>query len=53
LNAGTVAENWRLSMQTVVNLGQSQVYHTEHPTARSPWCSMSRGSVSDSWPLFI
>jgi len=29
LNAGAVAENWRLSMQIIVKLVLSQVYHTE------------------------
>jgi len=31
LNAGAVAENWRLLMRSIVNLARSQVYHTEHP----------------------
>jgi len=31
LNAGAVAENWRLSTQSNVNLVGSQVYHTERP----------------------
>jgi len=31
LNAGEVAENWRLSTRNVVNLARSQVYHTERP----------------------
>jgi len=30
LNAGAVAENWRLWTRTIVNLVRSQVYHTEH-----------------------
>jgi len=55
LNAGVVADNWRLSMQSVVNWAQSQVYHTEHPcslfAARSPWCSGSRGLFS--WSLSL
>jgi len=29
LNAVEIAENWRLFMQSVVSLAQSQVYHTE------------------------
>jgi len=32
LNAGEVAENWRLSIWSVVNLAWSQVYHTERPS---------------------
>jgi len=28
-NAGAVSANWRLSTRSVVNLAQSQVYHTE------------------------
>jgi len=51
LNGGAVAANWRLSMQSVVNLARLQVYHTERPSylfaARSPWCTASRGFVSD------
>jgi len=46
LNAGAVAENWRLSTRSVVDLAQtarSQVYHTERPPTRSPCCSASRG----------
>jgi len=39
LNAGEVAENWQLSTQSVVNLARLQVYHTQHPPARSPCCS--------------
>jgi len=31
LNAGVVAENWRLLMGSVVSLAQSQVCHTECP----------------------
>ena len=31
LNADAVAENWRLSTRSVVNLARSQVYHTERP----------------------
>ena len=31
LNADAVAENWRLSMRSIVNLAQSQVCHTECP----------------------
>ena len=46
-NAGEVAENWRLSTRSVVNLAWSPVHHTERPhylfAARSPWCSVSRG----------
>jgi len=42
-------------MRSVVNLARSQVYHTERPPylfgACLPWCSASRGFVSDSWPL--
>jgi len=55
--ANTVAVagySW-LSMRSVVNLARSQVYHTERPPylfgACLPWCSASRGFVSDSWPL--
>ena len=55
LNAGVVAENWQLSMQSVVNWAQSQVYHTQHPrylfAARSPWCSGSCGLFS--WSLLL
>ena len=40
LNAGGVAENWRLPAQNVVDLVQSQVYHPERLpylfAARSP-----------------
>jgi len=40
LNAGGVAENWRLPTRNVVNLVQSQVDHPERPpylfAARSP-----------------
>jgi len=40
LIAGAVAEIWRLSTRSVVNLARSQVYHTERPpclfAARSP-----------------
>jgi len=56
LNAGAVAENWRLSTRSIVNLVRSEVCHTERPpylfAARSPGCSLSRGSVSDGWSLF-
>jgi len=56
LNADALAENWRLSTDSVVNLVRSQVYHTERPpdlfAARSPWCSASRRFVSNSWSLF-
>jgi len=56
LNAIKVAENWRLSTWSVVNLARSQVYHTQRLpylfAARSPWCSASHGFVSDSWSLF-
>jgi len=31
LKEGAVAENWRLSTRSVVNLARSQVYHTERP----------------------
>jgi len=31
LNAGAVAENWRLSTRRVVNVVWSQVYHTDRP----------------------
>ena len=31
LNAGALAENWQLSMRSVVNFAWSQVYHPEHP----------------------
>ena len=31
VNAGAVAENWRLFTRSVVNLARSQVYHTERP----------------------
>ena len=48
--------NWRLPTRTYVNLVRSKVYHVERPpylfAARSPWCSASRGFVSDSWSLF-
>jgi len=54
IDAGAVAANWRLSMQSIVNLAPSKVYHSEHPAylfaACSLWCS---GFVSDSWSLFI
>jgi len=54
-NTGAVAENWRLLMRSVVNLAWLQVYHTERPpylfAARLPWCSMSRGFVTNSWSL--
>jgi len=58
LNAGAVAENWRLSTRSVDNwTPRSQLYHTERPSylfaALWPWCSASRGFVSDSsWSLF-
>jgi len=36
---------------------RSRAYHTERPpylfAARSPWCSASRGFVSDSWSRSI
>ena len=55
LNAVAVPENWRLSMQSVVNLVRSQVCHTEQPryllTTHLPWCSTSRGFLRDSWSL--
>ena len=57
LNAGEVAENWQLSMWSVVNLVRSQVYHTESPpyffAAHSLWCIMSYGFVSDSLSLLM
>ena len=31
LNAGGVAENWRLSTRSAVSLARSQVYRTERP----------------------
>ena len=39
---------------SVVNLVQSQVYHTERPlfAASLLWCSASHGFVGDSWYLF-
>jgi len=50
-------KNWRHSTRSVVNLVRSQVYHAKRPpylfAARSPWCSASRGFVSDSWFLFL
>jgi len=56
LNAGAVADNWRLATRSAVKLVQSQVYHTERPSylfaARMPWCSASRGFVSNSWLWF-
>jgi len=52
VNGGAVAESWRLSTRSVVNLAWSQVDHTERPAylfaACSPWYSASRGFVSDS-----
>ena len=49
-NAGAVAENWRLSIRSVVNIGRSQVHHTGRPpyvfAARSPWCCASRAGLS-------
>jgi len=52
LNAGAVADSWRLSTRSVVNLVPSQVYYTDRSpylfAARSPCCSASRGFVSDS-----
>ena len=39
LNVGKAAENWQLSTRSVVSLARSQVYHSERPPARSPWCS--------------
>jgi len=35
LNEGAVAENWRLSSRSVVNLARPQVYHTRRPSACS------------------
>ena len=43
------------TVASIINLVQSQVYHTERPplfAARLPWCSASRGFVSDCWYLF-
>jgi len=43
------------TVASVLNLVRSHVYHTERPplfAARMPWCSASRGFVSDSWYLF-
>jgi len=52
LHAGAVAENWRVSTCSIVNLGRSQVYHSENPhylfAGRLPWCTASHGFVSDS-----
>jgi len=56
LDAGAVAANRRLSTPCVVYLVPSQVYHTERPphffAERTPWFSVSRGFVSDSWSLY-
>ena len=38
LNAGEVAEYWRLMMRSVVILAQSQVYHTERPPCLQHVC---------------
>ena len=38
-------------MWSVVNLVWSQVYHTYLFVTSLPWCSESRGFVSDSWSL--
>ena len=38
LNTGAVAENWRLSTRSVVNVARSQVHHTERP----PYLSAAR-----------
>ena len=55
LNAGVVPANWQLSTRNILNLARLSVYHTERPpclfAARLPWCSASRGFVSDSWSL--
>jgi len=40
-------------MRSVVTLTWSQVYHSERPSAWSPWCSASLRFSSDSWSLFI
>jgi len=45
------------TVASVINLVRSQAYadHTERPplcAARLPWCSASRGIVSDSWCLY-
>jgi len=40
LNAREVAENWRLSMRSVVNVTRSQVYHTERPPDLFAACSL-------------
>ena len=37
LNAGEVAENWRLSTRSVVNLARSHVYHIACLQHVSPW----------------
>ena len=39
LNTDAVAENWRLSTRNIVNLAQSQVYHTECPPYLFAACS--------------
>ena len=44
------------TVASVVNLIRSQVYHTERPplfAARLPWCSASRGFISDSRYTYI
>jgi len=57
IDAGAAAANWRISTCSVVNLARSQIYNTERPpylfAAHSPWCSVSREFVSDSWSSFI
>jgi len=51
LNAGAVAEYWRLSTQSVVNLAWSQVYHTCLQHVRRD-AAHRAGFVSDRWSLF-
>jgi len=58
LNAGAVAENWRLLMRSVVNFVRSQFITLSDAftlcvcsAARSPWCSALRRFVSDRWSL--
>ena len=50
LNTVAVAENWRLSTRSVVNLARSHVYHTQRPPSFAG-CSALRGFVIDSWYL--
>jgi len=40
IDAGAVAANWRLSMQSIVNLAPSKVYHSEHPAYLFAACSL-------------